>query len=119
MSINLAAVVEPGYVRITGSGEYSLEGVIGFIDQVKAEADKAARKLILIDSRNVEGNMSDADRFFAGRRLAESFGPKLKTAVLMQAEKITKLGEEVAVSRGAKLLVTDSEAEAMEWLLAD
>lgn len=119
MSIKLATVVEPAYVRITGFGEYSLEGVIGFIDQVKTEADKAARKLILIDSRNIDGNMSDADRFFAGRRLAESFGSKLKTAVLLPAEKITKLGQEVAVSRGARLLVTDSEDEAMEWLMAD
>ena len=119
MSFEVVTAVNPKYVRVTASGEYSLERVFGFIDRVRSEADKAARKLVLIDSRSVAGNMTDADRFFAGCRVAETFGAKLKAAVLMPAEKITKLGESVAVSRGARLLITDSEDEAIEWLLAD
>src|SRR5258708_29285159 len=119
MCFEVMTAVEPDYVRLTATGKYSLECIFGFIDQVKSEADKADRKLILIDSRDVEGNMTDAERFFAGRRLAESFGPRLKTAVLMPAHKITKLGEAVAVSRGARLLVTDSEEEALAWLFTE
>lgn len=119
MYFEVVIAVEPDYVRLTATGQYSLESLFSFIDQVKSEADKAARKLVLIDSRNIEGNMTDAERFFAGRRIAETFGPRLKTAVLMPAHKITKLGEAVAVSRGARLLVTDSEEEALTWLLKE
>jgi hypothetical protein len=119
MDFEIVTSVEPDYLRLTVTGQYSLESLFGFIDLVKLEADKAARRHVLIDSRDVEGNMTDAERFFAGRRIAESFGPRLKTAVLMPANKITKLGEAVAVSRGARLLVTHSEGEALNWLLVD
>ena len=118
MDFDVVTAVESAYVRITASGRYSLENVFSFLEVVKKEAEKSARKLILIDSREIEGNMTEADRFFAGRRLAESFGSRLKTAVVMPAYKITKLGEAVAVSRGARVLVTDSEQEALTWLLA-
>jgi len=93
MDFEVVTAVEPDYVRITASGRYSLESVFNFLEVVKTEAERVARKLVLIDSRDVEGNMSEADRFFAGRRLAEAFGPRLKTAVVMPAYKITKLGE--------------------------
>jgi len=119
MDFEVVTVVEPELVRLTATGSYSLEGVSDLLDHVKAEADKAARELVLIDTREVEGNMTEADRFFAGRRLAEAFGSRLKTAVLLPAYKITKLGEAVAVSRGARVLVTDSETEALNWLLTE
>ena len=118
MDFEVVTAVESDYVRFTAKGRYSLESVFNFLEVVKTEADRLARKLILIDSRDIEGNMSEADRFFAGRRLAEAFGPRLKTAVVMPAYKITKLGEAVAVSRGARLLVTDSEQEALTWLMS-
>lgn len=117
MDFEVVTAVERDYVRLTATGQYTLEGVFNLLDHVKTEADKAAKELVLIDSREIEGNMTEADRFFAGRRLAESFGPRLKTAVLLPAFKITKLGEAVAVSRGARVLVTDSEEEALNWLL--
>jgi len=80
MDFEVVTVVEPELVRLTATGSYSLEGVFDLLDHVKAEADKAARELVLIDTREVEGNMTEADRFFAGRRLAEAFGSRLKTA---------------------------------------
>jgi len=119
MEFEVVTVVEPELIRLTATGSYSLEGVFDLLDHVKAEADKAARELVLIDTREVDGNMTEAHRFFAGRRLAEAFGSRLKTAVLLPAHKITKLGEAVAVSRGARVLVTDSETEALNWLLTE
>jgi hypothetical protein len=119
MAFEVVTAVEPEYVRITAFGEYSLEDLYSFIDQIKAEAEKAFRKTVLVDSRGVKGNMTDADRFFAGRRIAELFGSRLKAAVVMPENGVTKLGESVAVSRGAKLLVTESEQEALDWLLSD
>ena len=119
MDFEVVTAIEPDYVRLTATGRYSLESVFNFLETVKTEADKAVRKLVLIDTREIEGNMTEADRFFAGRRLAESFGSRLKTAVLLPSYKITKLGEAVAVSRGARLFVTDSEDEALKWLFAE
>jgi hypothetical protein len=118
MDFDVVTAVETDYLRITAKGNYSLASVFSFLDRVKSEAERATRKRVLIDSRDIQGNMTEADRFFAGRKLAEAFGSRLKAAVLMPGYKITKLGEAVAVSRGAKVLVTDSEQEALTWLLS-
>ena len=53
-------------------------------------------------------------------RLAGSsalFPFSLKVAVLGRAEQITKFGENVAVNRGARVLVCSEKTEALRWLL--
>ena len=65
----------------------------------------------------ITGDMSEAERFQGGQRMAEVFGSRLRVALLMPAAQVTKLGELTAVNRGAKLLVTPSETEANAWLL--
>ena len=72
---------------------------------------------MLIDCRQFEGSMTEAERFQGGQRIAEVFGARIKAALLMPVGQVTKLGEMTAVNRGAKFLVTDSESEATDWLL--
>ncbi len=87
------------------------------IDRVKIEADKVKRERVLIDCRDFTGYMTEAERFLAGKHLAKVFGSRLRSALLMPAEQITKLGEMTAVNRGAKFLVTHDEEEAMAFVL--
>ena len=118
MSFEVAINVSPDYIRIASTGEFSVPALFEFIDRVKSEAIDAGRDRVLVDSRGVEGDLSEADRFLAGQRSAEVFGTKFKVAVMMPASKITKMAELAAANRGAKLLVTHSEDEAMAWLLS-
>lgn len=92
--------------------------MFSLIDRAKIEAAKAKRDRVLIDCRDFAGNMSEAERFLGGKRIAETFGSRVKVALLMPAEQITKLGEMTAVNRGAKFLVTHSEKDAIAFLLA-
>ncbi|MEQ1646794.1 MAG: hypothetical protein ABL959_25290 [Pyrinomonadaceae bacterium] len=118
MSFKVIPTVHAEYLSVTTDAEYTLENVFLFINQIKIEADNARRDRVLIDCRDFTGYMSEAERFLGGKHFAETFGSRLKAALLMPAEHITKLGEMTAVNRGAKLLVTHSEEEAMAFLLS-
>lgn len=118
MSFKVVTEVEPDFIRLTASGKYLFDDVFDFIDLVRLEADKAGRNRVLIDCRQFEGEMTEAERFQGGKRIAEVFGARIKAALLMPVGQVTKLGEMTAVNRGAKFLVTDSETEATDWLLA-
>lgn len=118
MNFEVVPTVEAEYLSVTTTFEYTLENMFLLIDQVKVEADTAKRDRVLIDCRDFSGYMSEAERFLGGKHLAETFGSRLRAALLLPAEQITKLGEMTAVNRGAKLLVTHDEDEAMAFLLA-
>jgi hypothetical protein len=119
MGFQVVTELGPDFLRITASGEYSLDDLYALIEQIRTEADKAVHNVVLVDARGILGEMSDADQFFAGRKVAEMFGSRIKVAVIRNDHAETKLGEAVAVSRGARFLITNSEEEALNWLLAD
>ncbi|HEV7699312.1 MAG TPA: hypothetical protein VGO43_03705 [Pyrinomonadaceae bacterium] len=116
-SFEVTVAAEPKYLRITTVGKYVFAELFDFLARVKAEASQANKDHVLIDSRLLEGNMTEAERFQGGQKIAELFGARLKVALLMPPRSITKLGELTAINRGARFLVTDSDVEAMEWLL--
>lgn len=117
MSFEIVTEVNPEYVRVIASGEYSFNKLFDFIDTVRSTANTTGRASVLIDCRLIEGNMTEAERFQGGERIAQVFGSRLKAAIIMPAGQVAKLGELTAVNRGARLLVTESESEAAKWLL--
>ncbi len=108
---------EPEYLRVTTVGKYSFPDLFPFLQQVKIRAQELRAKNVLIDSRHLEGNMTEAERFQGGQKIAELFGSRIKIALIMPPSTITKLGELTAVNRGARFLVTPCEVEALNWLL--
>ena len=117
MSFDVVTTTFPEYLLITNTGEFSLPALFEFIDRVKREADAAGRSRVFVDSRAIIGNIGEVDRFLGGQRSAEIFGTRVKVALLMREGSVTKMAELAAVNRGAKMLVTDSETEALAWLL--
>ena len=117
MSFEVEVVVEPQYIRVTPKGDYTVNDIFPFLDQVKIEAVKSNRSKVLIDTSGFKGSMTDVDRFTAGKRIAELFGVRFKSVVILPEQNVTKMAELAAGNRGARLLVTASEAEALEWLL--
>ena len=121
MSISFEEIilVEPEYLRVTTIGKYAFDELFDFLERVKMESIKVGRDRILIDSRLLEGSMTEAERFQAGQKVAELFGSIFKVVVIMPADRITRLGELAAVNRGARFLLSTSEDEAVNWLLED
>lgn len=117
MSYELKIVDGSGYLKLTATGDHSADEMYAFIDNIKAEATRLGKSKVLVDSFGYSTLMSEADKFVLGRHLAEVFGPRLKVAIMLPAEHISKLGELTATNRGANLLVTSSETEAVSWLL--
>lgn len=118
MGYKLTVKDEPDYLKLTAVGDHSAAEMYAFIDNIKAEAVRNGSSKVLVDSFLYSTLMSEADKFALGSHLAKTFGPRLKVAIMLPAEHISKLGELAAVNRGANLLVTSSEPEAIEWLLA-
>src|SRR5688572_11680300 len=116
MSLEISVEVLPKYVQIELSGVYTFSDMMEGVEKFRFEADKAGRNQILLDTRSLEGRMTESEKFFCGTRMAEVFGARLKTAVIVAPGTLTKMGEMAGVNRGARLLVTESITEAMEWL---
>ena len=116
ISFEEVVAVEPEFIRVTTTGRYEFRELFPFLDRVKALAESERRTQILIDSRALDGQMTEAERFSGGQKIAEVFGSRYRIALMMPENTITKLGELTAVNRGAIFLVTPSEVEAVKWL---
>jgi hypothetical protein len=119
MSFEVDSTIYPDHVRVNATGNCSLPQIVEFIDVVNDIAVEAGRNRVLIDIRSVDGSPSGADLFFAGERIAQVFGSRIKAVVVNRPERITRLGELTAVNRGARFFVTGEESEALDWLLTN
>jgi len=116
MNLELQSTVFPDHIRFDLTGDFDFLELMKHIETIKESSAAAGCKLALIDARPVSGHFSESEKFFAGAKIAEVFGSKLKAAVRARPGEVTKLGEMAALNRGARLLVTESEDEAVEWL---
>ncbi|PYS85870.1 MAG: hypothetical protein DMF62_17750 [Acidobacteria bacterium] len=116
MNLELQLTVFPDHIRFDFTGDFVFLELMKHIETIKERVSAASRNLALINARGVVGFFSESEKFFAGAKIAEIFGSKLKAAVTARPGEVTKLGEMAALNRGACLLVTESEDEAIEWL---
>jgi hypothetical protein len=116
MALNIKTIVNDSVLNVVFDGDYTFSELIEQIQRIRNAADSADCDHALIDATGVNGRMTESEKFFAGTKIAELFGPKLKAAVVMPKGEVTKMGEMAAVNRGARLLVTESHDEAAAWL---
>jgi hypothetical protein len=116
MALTIKTTVNDNTLRVAFEGDYTFSELIECIREIRTAADASGCDQTLIDATGVNGRMTESEKFFAGTKIAELFGPKLKAAVVMPSGDVTKMGEMAAVNRGARLLVTESRAEATAWL---
>lgn len=126
MTIDLNPRLEAGYLHVDMSGEFSLdEAKRTFVQILKGVAQYKVTK-VLIDGRKVTGEVKIHERFDHGQFAAEMFRefvkhgvpPETKFARVLNYPVLDKnrLGQIVAQNRGMNIKVTDSLAEACEWL---
>jgi len=116
MGLDMATEVLPNYLRTELLGVYTFSELMEQVENFRSAAENAGRNQILIDASSLDGRMTESEKFFVGSRIAEVFGARLKMAVIAPSGHVTKMGEMAAINRGARLFVTECEAEAVEWL---
>ena len=108
---------EQSHLVATVCGEWEPTAITEVLTLIRDKAQQTASSRILIDAFNLRPPSIEFYRFLAGQDLAVLFPFSLKVAVLGRAEQITKFGENVAVNRGARVLVCSEKTEALRWLL--
>jgi hypothetical protein len=85
--------------------------------QIRATADRMSHDKVLIDWTGVSAPSDYTHRIFAGEDVASILSPPLRVAVLNRKVMIRKVAEDVALSRGASMLVHHDHAHLVDWLL--
>jgi len=115
--------IEPraGYLFVQVVGGWSLEAVRRSIREVAQAAAEHERQRVLIDARSLPEPAKEFDRFLVGESMAEAWNEPiyLKVAIVYPEAFITKFTEDVAVNRGASLLVVSDIEQALAWLMAE
>jgi hypothetical protein len=104
------------HLRWFVDGPWNLREIFALIDRIRWDTELAGVDQAFADMRGVHGPAPMLDRFFAGERVAAVLGGRVRLAVLARPEMVSKIGEKAAVSRGARILVTTSEPEALAFL---
>jgi hypothetical protein len=99
------------------AGEWSKENTYKLLNEIKIEADKQGYNLILINARGMSLPDNEMIRYYTGEIIASLFKSH-KLTIYLQAEKINKFAENVAVNRGATVYICDNKADAINWLLS-
>ena len=97
---------------------YSLDSFSDFVKFAKKTLDSHDLKNAIVDLRFVPEKIPTMDRFELGVMMAEKFPLKYRIAVLANLSNITKFAENVAVNRGAGMLVSHDMKEIRRWLKA-
>jgi len=116
MPLTVEHEIRERFLWVGLGGGWDLDAVFAMIDMIRWETELNRLGAAFLDFRGVGGAIPDLDRFFAGERVALVLGGNVRLAVVGRAEMINKLGENTAVNRGARILVTSDESEAFAFL---
>jgi hypothetical protein len=105
-----------GYVHCVITGLVSAADVQGLIHRVRREAETAKCPNVLLDLTEAFAKKALLDRFSMGVQAADSWGDRIRVAVVFRPAEITKFFENVAVNRGAQVAVLPSKPAALKWL---
>ena len=100
------------------SGPYSLAAFLQLADRVNAERETRKAGRVLVDIRNVTGDIPHLDRYRLGIYVAERPKHAERLAVVARREIINWMFENVATNRGLPTCVTADQRYAENWLRA-
>jgi hypothetical protein len=105
------------HLHVVCEGVWDPIAVTDVARQIRATADRVSHDKVLIDWTDVSAPSDNTYRIFAGEDIASILSPPLRVAVLNRKVVITKLVENVALSRGASMLTHHDQAHLVDWLL--
>jgi len=98
------------------SGAYSLADFLRLADQVRNERKSLGATRVLVDLRNVTGDISSLDRYRLAIYCAEKPDHGERLAVVMRREAINWMFENVATNRGLPTCESADPRYAENWL---
>lgn len=104
------------YLYMSPNEPYTLQNYKRAMQEAFAICTQAGLTKILADIRCIERSIPVVDKFELGVYLAQLLGSRIELAILAPGRLIDKMGENAAVNRGARVLVTDDAREALSWL---
>jgi hypothetical protein len=109
----------PNYLFAEFSGEFVLNEALEHFKQLEAERSRAGTRLVMVDARNVTGEMSILSRFTMGETLAEFHAIQRIVFVARQDQVLPdRFMQTVARNRGLMGQVFFEIPDAEAWLLA-
>lgn len=117
MSIETVYICTEKFLSVNTSGNWiTHKFIIKIIEDIAYSAKKLAYRKVLINAYELSAPPSDIYRYVAGENLAKHFGSEIKVAILYKEELLNNLTENTARNRGANVLITSNETEAINWL---
>lgn len=106
------------HVHVLGSGTFDLQMARRGCDEALALCEARGLNRILIDGREINVQITIAERHGLGTYLAAQRRVPVRMAFLVSEAHVTftKALENTAINRGLPLITTASESEAREWL---
>src|SRR5262245_4911989 len=116
MRLELSFRQAGGVLYCEVSGPYSLADFLRLADGVDAERKARGASSVLVDIRQVTGEIPQLDRYRLGIYVAERPGRPRRLAVVARREIINWMFENVATNRGLPTCVTADQRYAENWL---
>ena len=109
-----------GFLIAKAAGTYSLDAMLRMFERVAAEAHARGMRRVLLDVIQVNGDVSDLDRYDMGRRAAEVFAHVERIGVIRNPQlRYTGFAFDVAQNRGLDARAFVERTDAERWLTGD
>jgi hypothetical protein len=104
------------FVQLTVRGPCSIGGFVDLVRTVERESHLWSDRKVLVDLREIDGELSSDEQVFLGELVAQHFGHLERVASLVPAGQRTGNSENAAQGMGMQLRVFVSKDEAVGWL---
>ena len=108
-----------GYVQIQVTGSNCLRDFVELIATVGQETVYWSDRRVIVDLRQVEGELTETEQIFLGELVAQDLTHIQRLASIVAPGRLTRNSENAARQLGAQLRVFDDEQEAIAWINAD
>ena len=104
------------FMRVTVTGEPSLEELLSMIHLLGVESGSWQEDKVLVDLRGVATHFSRPEQFRIGEEASLSLSHMERIASLVPPDRVTRVSEKAAQRNGANVRVFDDEDQAIAWL---
>lgn len=118
MSFNVSITRFPQFVQVAVAGPSDIRSFVELVDKVGQETVLWSDRRVLVDLREVEGELTPTEQMFLGELVAQNLPHLERVASVVPPERITRNSETAAQELGMRLRVFTSQDEATGWLAA-
>lgn len=107
---------QSGYVHVHVDGPSCIKDFVELISSVGQETALWSDRRLIVDLREVQGELSPPEQTFVGELVAQELAHIQRLASIVRPGQVTRNSENAAQQLGAELRVFDSENDAVNWI---